>query len=258
MIYTDFIMINSPEKKFYQKSQKKHAIQRGNQGELLNFDSNIKEIYERWFSYGMRYHITDEVLDKAKKYNILVEIGAGGCYTLKYFSEIYHCKKIIGYDIIFSDKILEQNSYKNIQLLEGNFNYDFPLENNSVDCLVMMMVIEHLFDPFHSFSEVHRLLTDDGVAFINLPLVTSIKNRLRLLFGRVPITSVPFKQWWINKEWDGNHLHYFSINSIKKICAKYNLEIIKITPVGSFIFFKKFLPSLLSDELSFCVRKIKK
>ena len=245
--------IDSPEKKFYLRE---HERERKAAGELLNFRTDIKEIYDRWFSYGTRYHIIEEILDKAKEYNLLVEVGSASCSTLKYFSESYKFKKIIGYDIAFSKHILEQNTYKNVELLEGNFNHNFPLEDNSVDCLVMMMIIEHLFDPFHSFSEIHRLLTKDGVAFINLPLVTSIKNRLRLLFGRLPETSAEYDRWFVNEEWDGNHLHYFSINSIKKICKKYNLEIIKITPVAKFVFIKKLFPSLFSNEISFCVKKI--
>jgi hypothetical protein len=38
----------------------------------------------------------------------------------------------------------------------------------------------------------------------------------------------------------------------------YDLEIIKMTPVGKFIFLKKLFPSFLTNEISFCVRKIKK
>ena len=95
-----------------------------------------------------------------------------------------------------------------------------------------------------------------GLAFINLPLVTSIKNRFRLLIGNVPETSIEYKRWFQDKEWDGNHLHYFSINSIKKICNESNLKIIDIKPTGNLIFIKKLFPSLFANEISFCVKKI--
>tara|TARA_B110000967_G_scaffold203595_1_gene244541 strand:- start:409 stop:1164 length:756 start_codon:yes stop_codon:yes gene_type:complete len=246
---------DSPEQKFYLNQ---HKVEMASRGEMLNFNTDIKIIYNDLFSHGKRYHIIEEVLDKAiaREYNLLVEVGAAQCSTLKYFNESYNFKKIIGYDIAFSDEILEKNTYKNIELLGGNFNHDFPLEDNSVDCLVMMMIIEHLFDPFHSFSEVRRILAKDGLAFINLPLVTSIKNRSRLLFGKLPDTSSSYETWFVNKDWDGNHLHYFSIDSIKRLCAEYDLEIIKMTPVGKFIFLKKLFPSFLTNEISFCVRKI--
>lgn len=246
---------DSPEKKFYLNQ---HKTELASRGELLNFNTDIKVIYNNLFAHGQRYHIIEEVLDKSntRERNLLVEVGAAQCSTLKYFNEIYKFKKIIGYDIAFTNEILEKNKYKNVELLEADFNNDFPLKDSSVDCLVMMMIIEHLFDPFHSFSEVSRILAKDGVAFINLPVVTSIKNRLRLLFGKLPDTSGAYETWFMNKEWDGNHLHYFSIDSIKKLCVKYDLKIVKMTPVGKFIFLKKLFPSFLSNEISFCVKKL--
>ena len=243
---------NSIEKEFYIRQ---HRLEH-QAGIDHNFDTDLKVIYDSWFSDKKRYHVIEETLDKSKQYNLLLEVGSAGGATLKYFSENYKFKKIIGYDIAFSETTLfKQKKYKNIELIEGNFNYDISQENNSVDCLVLMMIIEHLFDPFHSFSEIHRLLSKEGLAFINLPLVTSIKNRYRLLLGKLPETSVEYNRWFADKEWDGNHLHYFSINSIKKICKKYNLEIVKIRPVGEMIFLKKLFPSLFANEISFCVKK---
>ena len=77
-----------------------------------------------------------------------------------------------------------------------------------------MMIFEHLFDPWFCFSEIKRVLAPNGRAFVNLPLVTSIKNRLRLFFGKLPITSVPYKNWASEGHWDGFHLHYFNLSSI--------------------------------------------
>ena len=245
-------MKDSAEKNFYLNQLKKENKKTGH---LLNFDTNIEKIRKELFSEGTRYHIIENTLDKSKIYNTFLEIGVGDCSTLKYYSETYNVNKIIGYDIAFSEDTYKQNKYKNVHLYEANFNNKLPLENNSVDCMIMMMVIEHLFNPFHSFSEIQRLLSKDGLAFINLPLVTSIKNRLRLLLGNLPETSVSYKNWFKDEDWDGSHLHYFSIDSIKRLCTKYNLEIIKIAPVGEYIFLKKIFPSFLSNEISFCVKK---
>ena len=57
-----------------------------------------------------------------------------------------------------------------------------------------MMVFEHLLDPWFSFAEVKRILSPTGRAFINLPIVTNIKNRFRILIGRMPSTSVPYSR----------------------------------------------------------------
>ena len=232
----------SIEKKFYQKEHDTNKIK---------YSFNFTDTKNKYFIKGKRYSIIDEVLNKKIKYNTLIEIGAGQTSTVMYLNEIYNFNKIIAFDIVDFDK----KRIKNIELKTFNFNNSIPLKNNSVDCLIACMIIEHLFDPFHSFSEIERVLSRDGFGFINLPLITSFKNRFRLLFGQMPETSVPYSRWFNKKSWDGNHLHYFTIKSIYDICNYFNLKIIKIMPVGNFMFLKKLLPGLMCNEISFCVQK---
>ena len=85
----------SPEKKFYLNHHKNEATVRGNKH---NFNSDIREIYNFSFAKGGRYHIMEEVLDKTKEYNRVVEVGCGECSMLKYYTENYNFKEIIGYD----------------------------------------------------------------------------------------------------------------------------------------------------------------
>ena len=235
--------MKSSEEIFYEKHNRKQN---------LIFRKNLKKIERDYFFSNKRYSIIKNTLNKNKKYNLLVEIGAGRAETLYYLNNKFKFNKLIGFDVV------KFNSIKNkrIKLKKTNLNNNFPLKSNSVDCFIAMMVIEHLFDPFHSFSEINRVLKKDGLAFINLPLISSLKNRLRLLFGKIPVTSVSYNQWFKDKEWDGNHLHYFTLNSIYRICAINNLKIIKLNPVGNFYFIKKIFPSLFSNEISFCVKKI--
>jgi hypothetical protein len=47
------------------------------------------------------------------------------------------------------------------------------------------------------------------------------------------------------------------LDSIFKICKLNNLEVIKVSPVGNFYFMKKIFPSLLCNEISICIKKIK-
>jgi hypothetical protein len=39
-------------------------------------------------------------------------------------------------------------------------------------------------------------------------------------------------RWWNNEEWDGGHLHYFTIPYIKRVAAKYGLDLVRLYPVG--------------------------
>src|SRR5215469_7511887 len=97
-----------------------------------------------------------------------------------------------------------------------------------------MMVIEHLFDPFQAFQEIRRCIAKDGAVYVNLPLVTGIRNRMRLLFGQVPVTSTRYTSWFGDREWDGNHLHYFSVGSIFDLARACGLRVTHIRGVGRF------------------------
>jgi SAM-dependent methyltransferase len=138
-------------------------------------------------------------------------------------------------------------------LTAHDLNDDCPYPNEHFNVVIAMMIIEHLFDPFHSFSEISRLLTNGGQAFINLPLITSIKNRARLLFGRLPLTSA--KNWWDLEEWDGGHLHYFTVDSITNLGSKYGLILDAIYPVGPGYALKSMWPRFLCNEASFVFTK---
>ena len=230
--------MKKPEEIFYTKINKSRK--------------SLKNIEQEYFSTGKRYSIINNVLNKDQKYDLLVEAGAGQTGTLNYLEKKFKFNKLVGFDLA---KFNKENS-KKIRYIKANFNYKLPLKNNTVDCFIAMMVIEHLFDPFHSFAEIRRILKKNGFAFVNLPLVTSLKNRLRLLFGNIPETSVNYDRWFKDKEWDGNHLHYFTLDSINKICLINKLKIVKLAPVGKYYFIKKIFPSLFCNEISFCVKKI--
>ena len=75
-------------------------------------------------------------ISSSETYNTLIEIGPGYGATLKYFSEKYNFNKIVGYDLIFLRRFnKKKNTYKNIKLIEGNFNYiqELPVEGDNSD-----------------------------------------------------------------------------------------------------------------------------
>jgi SAM-dependent methyltransferase len=229
-------------KKFYAKRIKKIKLMTSRETEEM-------------FSEKKRYYIVKKNLSKNIQYRNLYEVGGGGFSYLSYINNNYKILKVTGIDLHINKKICK---YKSINYIAGDFDGDFPVKNNTVQILIIMMVIEHLFDPFKSFKKVFDLLSDDGIAFINLPLVSTLKNRFKLLFGNLPETSISYDMWFKNKEYDGNHLHYFTIRSIEDLCKISGLEIVDRVYCGNFQFLKKIRPELFASEISFMVKKIKK
>ncbi len=139
-----------------------------------------------------------------------------------------------------------------LNLVQANLDNDFPLDSGAYDVVIALMIIEHLYDPFHAFGELARVLKPGGVAFVNLPNIASIRCRLDLLRGRVPYTSVP--NWFENREWDGNHLHNFNVESVSRLADLVGLEIVKVHPVGRKLWLKRLRPELLCHEITFELR----
>jgi len=213
--------------------------------EDLNADYSQVDMHQP----GERYHcIHDQLSDPGSLK--AVELGFGSINSAAYLSSLFASYEAI--DLSASELLSGREvgfSYR-----DSDLNKDWPLKNGAYDVLVAMMIFEHLFDPFHSFSETARVLTNGGLAFINLPNIGSIKCRWDLLHGRMPTTSSP--DWFEKREWDGGHLHYFTVAGVRQVAEINGLSIKKIYPVGRFNRMKFLRPSLLSHEISYVLEKI--
>tara|TARA_Y100000739_G_C20602914_1_gene463896 strand:- start:1924 stop:2652 length:729 start_codon:yes stop_codon:yes gene_type:complete len=231
-------MSNNREKNFYQLNLDNYSLDIDN---IRNFN-NLQKI--------PRYEICQDSLEKRNyfKKDLIVELGS--CRReecLITLAEKFSFKKGLGIDIFYKDI----HNYKNINFIPHDLNEQWPLGKDSVDVLIAMMIIEHLFDPYFCFSEIKRVLKKDGIAFINLPLITNFRNRLRLLIGKIPTTSVPYHRWAKEKHWDGFHLHYFTIKSIFDLAELNDLKITRIDGIGKMKWLKNLFPSILCGEISF-------
>jgi SAM-dependent methyltransferase len=212
--------------------------------------------YERDFlAPGKRYSLVTEMLAlEPPQGGCIAEIGCGGAEALLIFSQRYRFDRVVGIDIAAATG---NEIPPHIEFLDGNLNHEWPFADGEVDHLIAMMVIEHLFDPFHSFREIKRCLSEKGAAYVNLPLVTACRNRIRLLSGQLPETSVSYRKWFEQREWDGNHLHYFSLCSIKDLASECGLRVTDIRGVGQFHQLKTWFPGLLASEVTFRLQHAK-
>jgi hypothetical protein len=83
--------------------------------------------------------------------------------------------------------------------------------------------------------------------------MTNIKNRIKLLFGFLPETSVPYGRWLKSKECNEGHFHYLLIKFIEDLCSMASLRIIDYQYYSRFL--KKLWPSLFASEISFAVKR---
>jgi SAM-dependent methyltransferase len=202
---------------------------------------------------GHRYYCVHDQIEDGRSLRAL-EWGFGDLRHCQFFGSYFrefHAVDIAANLLIQQSDLTEREL--NFSFLEHNLNCELPYADETFNVLIAMMVIEHLFDPFQSFRELARLTRKSGVAFVNLPLITSVKNRLRLLIGQLPKTSA--NDWWELEEWDGGHLHLFSIGSVARLAEKYGLKLRALYPVGRAWKVKRLWPSGLCNEISFVFEK---
>lgn len=110
------------------------------------------------------------------KTNIL-EIGCGKeASFLRSLSKDKN-KKLLGINPQLNDKIIKPD---NLTLIEGNVFDKINLADNSVDCVIMLAVLEHLDYSQEIINEAYRILTPGGIICLTVPTHFA-KNILRVL-----------------------------------------------------------------------------
>ena len=158
----------------------------------------------RWnnSSHPRGYHGIDiqilELLSEFKKQNIrLIDLGCGNGRTL----ECVYRRNWKLYGVDFSEyAIIEarQRIQPQINLLIADFT-QLPFKNDSFDVVLSIGVHEHI-DPI-DFSEIARILTNNGKAFIYLPIVEKSigKNYTNTCYNK------DMDDWGKHFQWDLSH-----------------------------------------------------
>lgn len=90
------------------------------------------------------------------------------------------------------------------------------------DAVLLVALIEHLFDPLRAMQRVRRWLRPGGFAFVDTPNIAKWTRRAKLLAGRFPATAsrgeglVSFEGAPVDL-FDEGHLHYFTFGSLERM-----------------------------------------
>ena len=114
--------------------------------------------------------------------------------------------KVTGLDI---DKIALKACSENldIETVWADFSLQIPLPTSSFDVVIAGEVIEHLPYPEITISEVSRILKADGLFIGSVPNSYHLKNRLRVLKGRLI-------------DYDQTHLRAYNVMLLKQYLEK--------------------------------------
>lgn len=186
-----------------------------------------------------RYELIEENLPGQGR---VLDLGCGDGELLFAMSNKYD--EVWGVDVVQKrvDRITTKTGGGKIHLKVADINERLDFTSNYFDCVTIVDVLEHLFDPFAIIGECYRLLQPGGTLLVHVPNVAFVMNRLRLAGGKLPVTSKA-------SGWDGGHLHYFTRSSLKQLLEKEGFSVMKITAGGLFRKIRNIWGSLLSSDI---------
>lgn len=197
------------------------------------------------YSSKSRIQIAYEMLASHAHFNNFLDIGCGGLSNLITLQNLF--TQGFGVDIAI---------YPNWELLADKFstyqhNLDagkLPFTDSMFDAVTILMVLEHVFDPFTVIEEIARVTKPRGYLVINVPNIAYIKHRFGLLFGRLPVTSTV--NCWEMREWDGGHIHYFTLKRLTWLLQKFGgYKVLQVQSSGRLGPLKQLYPGLLCSDI---------
>lgn len=117
------------------------------------------------------------------------------------------------------------NGHKEALVVAGNLNDGLSFRDESFDFVTAIAILEHVFDVYGLLEECRRVLKPGGSLVIEVPNIAYAKHRVRLLLGKLPVTSCPYG-WRDGFGWDGGHLHYFTLNALRQILRESGFTIV--------------------------------
>ncbi len=153
--------------------------------EYYEGDYNLEPSRKPVYIYREKAYNALRRLDPENRPVKLLDIGCeNGSFALRL--------KLLGYDVygleIRSAEAKEARK-KGIKAFVGSAEETFPFPDNFFNAVYAGDVIEHLYDTDFFIREVRRVLKLGGVFIVTTPNLASLYNRIRLLFGKLPVGS---------------------------------------------------------------------
>ena len=147
------------------------------------------------------------ILSLLRKGSVL-DVGCGDGLLLE------HLKRrglaVSGIDI--SAVALRICAERGLDCVQGDISERLPFEDGAFDSVLLIDVLEHLFQPLEVLKEAARVARKH--VFISVPNFISLPARLQMLFGRVPENNTPR---------DG-HVYFMTLSVIQALLAEAGLR----------------------------------
>ena len=172
------------------------------------------------------------------KFNRILDVGcADGNFSIL-LKEACSAKEVYGIEISEKGvKLARNNGVKAFQL--DIDDEDFPFEDNYFDAIFAGQIIEHLYDPDHFLEECYRVLKQNGILVLSTVNLSSLYNRLTLMFGYQPFSTSVSTRYNVGRPFElsdeilGDHIRVFTHRALLELLKLYNFKILEVRGTSS-------------------------
>ncbi len=164
---------------------------------------------------------------KGRKIRKMLDIGSVPEMT-EIFANSLHCEAL---GINISEKVINSRKRESgIRFMRGDIE---SLEiNEKFDLIVCGEVLEHMSDVDSFIAKIKGLLDGDGYIILTVPNLSSLFNKISILFGWQPRGINPSRKILLNPftkyDYNWGHVSMFAFNAIKKFLKANGFEILNI------------------------------
>jgi len=172
-------------------------------------ETPTQKFFTAQYSRGQRifdYLMSNKVLPKPPNQLLVFEVGCGAGGILQYFKE-QGCR-ISGIDL--GEEYVEfGKSHYGLELSVGTIS-EFYL-NETPDLIIYSHVLEHILTPNEELQQIYRILSDEGVVYIEVPGVKNLMHNYEMDFLRMLQNA---------------HTYHFTLTSLNSLMRKNRFEMV--------------------------------
>lgn len=139
----------------------------------------------------------------------VLDLGCGDGLLLTLLKD--RIDKSVGLDI--SPEAIRKATTRGCDARVHSFDEPLPFEAGAFDTVVLLDVLEHLYDPMLVLKEAARVARQRII--VGVPNFSSLPARLQMLLGKVPENNRPNK----------GHLYWFNHTVLREIAGAAGLEL---------------------------------
>lgn len=101
---------------------------------------------------------------------------------------------------------------------------ELPYGDGAFDCIILGNVLEHMREPSKILAYLKKYLSYKGFLIYSVPNIVNWHSRMTIFFGKFEYAE--------NGVFDKTHLHFYNLNSAKKLAqdAGYRITWLDVTP----------------------------